>query len=157
MQKGSKLLTPLLVLVLCLGLVAGGNIAEDEQPSDEVVGNDWRVTGVVRASGIITRSGEDITVLVCVHAEDATFYYDSEEQVLFDFVDYPVAIQGDPWECYQSIDFSDHNDDGNSDVTMIFEENGDATQMVWFWDADAEAYVFQTEESSALPNGDPYQ
>ena len=149
MQKGSKLLTPLLVLVLCLGLVACGNIAEDEQPSDEVVGNDWRVTGVVRDSGSITRSGEDIDVLVCVHAEDAIFYYDSEEQVLFDFVDYPVAIQGDPWESYQSIDFSDHNDDGNSDVTMIFEENGDATQMVWFWDADAEVYVFQTEESSA--------
>ena len=148
MQKGSKLLTPLLVLVLCLGLVACGNIAEDEQPSDEVVGNDWRVTGVVRDSGIITRSGEDIAVLVCVHAGDAIFYYDSEEQVLFDFVDYPVAIQGDPWESYQSIDFSDHNDDGNSDVTMIFEENGDATQMVWFWDADAEVYVFQTEESS---------
>ena len=40
MQKGSKLLTPLLALVLCLGLVACGNIAEDEQPSDEVVGND---------------------------------------------------------------------------------------------------------------------
>ena len=149
MQKGSKLLTPLLVLVLCLGLVACGNIAEDEQPSDEVVGNDWRVTGVVRDSGSITRSGEDIDVLVCVHAEDAIFYYDSEEQVLLDFVDYPVAIQGDPWESYQSIDFSDHNDDGNSDVTMIFEENGDATQMVWFWDADAEVYVFQTEESSA--------
>ena len=85
---------------------------------------------------------------MCVHAEDAIFYYDSEEQELIDFVDYPVAIQGDPWESYQSIDFSDHNDDGNSDVTMIFEENGDATQMVWFWDADAEVYVFQTEESS---------
>ena len=156
MQKGSKLLTPLLALVLCLGLVACGNIAEDEQPSDEVVGNDWRVTGVVRDSGIITRSGEDIAVLVCVHAEDATFYYDSENQVLFDFVDYPVAIQGDPWESYQSIDFSDRNDDGNSDVTMIFEENGDTTRLVWFWDADAEGYVFQPEESSAMPDGDSY-
>jgi hypothetical protein len=25
-------------------------------------------------------------------AFDATFYYDSEDQVLFDFVDYPVAV-----------------------------------------------------------------
>lgn len=85
-------------------------------------------------------------MLVCIHAEDAVFYYDSEDQVLFDFVDYPVAIKGDPWESYQSIDFSDRNDDGNSDVTIVFEENGNITRLVWFWDADAEGYVFQQEK-----------
>ena len=150
MKGWKKCMVFLLALGLCLGLFACGSIAEDEQPFDEAIGNDWRVTGVVRDSGIITRSGEDIAVLVCVHAEDATFYYDSEDQVLFDFVDYPVAIQGDPWESYQCIDFSDRNDDGNSDVTIIFEENGDTMRMVWFWDADAEGYVFQPEESSAM-------
>lgn len=62
-----------------------GNALDDEHYPDEVVGDDWRVTGVVRDSGIITRSGEDIDVLVCIHAEDAAFYYDSEDQVLFDF------------------------------------------------------------------------
>ena len=130
----------------CMGLTACGNVESDDLYPDEVVGDDWRVTGIVRDSGIITRSGEDTTVLVCIHAEDAVFYYDSEDQVLFDFVDYPVAIKGDPWESYQSIDFSDHNDDGNSDVTIVFEENGNITRLVWFWDADAEGYVLQSEK-----------
>lgn len=136
-----------LVLAQCLSLTACGHVVDDEQYQDEVVGDDWRVTGVVRDSGIITRNGEDIPVLVCIHAEDATFYYDSEDQVLFDYVEYPMAIQGDPWESYQSIDFADRNDDGNSDVSMIFEENGDVTRMVWFWDADTEGFVFQPEEN----------
>ena len=136
-----------LVLSQCLSLTACGHVVDDEQSPGEVVGDDWRVTGVVRDSGIITRNGEDIPVLVCIHAEDAAFYYDSEDQVLFDFVDYPMAIQGDPWESYQSIDFADRNDDGNSDVSMIFEENGDVTRMVWFWDADTEGFVLQPEEN----------
>ena len=153
MRKRNKFLTPLLAQLLALALIACNNAVDDEQCPDEVVGDDWRVTGVVRDSGIITRNGEDIDVLVCVHAGDATFYYDSENQVLFDFVEYPTAIQDDPWESYQSIDFADRNDDGNSDVTMMFDDNGDITLMVWFWDADTENFVFQPEESSAMPDG----
>ena len=125
-----KLFVLALVLSQCLSLTACGNAMDDEHYLDEVVGDDWRVTGVVRDSGIITRSGEDIDVLVCIHAEDAAFYYDSEDQVLFDFVEYPTAIQGNPWESYQSIDFADRNDDGNSDVAMVFDENGNVTRMV---------------------------
>lgn len=142
-----KLFVLALVLSQCLSLTACGNAMDDEHYLDEVVGDDWRVTGVVRDSGIITRSGEDIDVLVCIHAEDAAFYYDSEDQVLFDFVEYPTAIQGNPWESYQSIDFADRNDDGNSDVAMVFDENGNVTWMVWFWDADTESFVFQSEEN----------
>ena len=140
-----KLFVLALVLSQCLSLTACGNAMDDEHYLDEVVGDDWRVTGVVRDSGIITRSGEDIDVLVCIHAENAAFYYDSEDQVLFDFVEYPTAIQGNPWESYQSIDFADRNDDGNSDVAMVFDENGNVTRMVWFWDADTEGFVFQSE------------
>lgn len=142
----------ILVLSQCLILVACGNAVDDEQYSDEVVGDDWRVTGVVRDNGIITRDGEDIDVLVCIHAKDAVFYYDSEDQVLFDSVEYPTEIQGDPWESYQSIDFADRNDDGNSDVAMMFDENGDIKLMVWFWNTDTESFVFQIEESSAILN-----
>lgn len=147
-MKSRKIyLTLVPALILCLMPAACGNTADDEQTSGEVVGNDWRVTGVVRDSGIITRSGEDTEVLVCVHTEDAAFYCNSETQVMFGFVDYPMAIQGDPWESYQSIDFADRNDDGSSDVAMTFEENGDITLMVWFWDADTGEYVFRPEES----------
>ena len=145
-----KLFVFCLMLSQCLSLIACGNAVDDERYTDEVIGNDWRVTGVVRDGGIITRNGKDIDVLVCIHSEDAVFYYDSEDQELFDSVEYPTTIQGDPWESYQSIDFTDRNDDGNSDVAMMFEENGKIIQMVWFWDADTEGFVFQPEESSAI-------
>lgn len=155
MRKRNKLLTPFFALLLGLVLTACGNTADDKPPSDEIiVGNDWRVTGLVRDSGTITRTGKDTYVLVCVHAEDATFYYDSEAQVLFDFVDYPMVLSGDPWESYRSIDFADRNGDGNSDVAMTFEENSDITLMVWFWNADTEAFVFQPEESSVVLGGE---
>ena len=146
-----KLLVFSLMLSQCLGLAACGNAVDDVLYDEEVIGDDWRVTGVVRDGGTITRNGEDINVLVCIHSENTTFYYDSEDQVLFDFVEYPTTIQGDPWESYQSIDFTDRNDDGNSDVSMMFEENGKTTLMVWFWDADTEGFVFQPEDSSAIP------
>ena len=61
---------------------------------------------------------------------------------------YPMAVQGDPWEAFQSIDFADRNGDGDSDVSMLFTENGDTTLLVWFWDDGTETFVFQPEESS---------
>ena len=146
-----KLFVFSLMVSQCLSLTACGNAVDDEQQyTDEVIGDDWRVTGVVRDAGIITRNGEDTDVLVCIHSEDAAFYYDSENQELFALVEYPTAIQGDPWESYQGIDFTDRNADGNSDVAMTFAENGNTTLMVWFWDADTEGFVFRPEESSAI-------
>ena len=139
-----------LLLAQCLSLTACGNATNGQYNNNEVIGDDWRVTGVVRDGGIITRNGQDIDVLVCIHSENAEFYYDSEDQELFGFVEYPTTIQGDPWESCQSIDFTDRNDDGNSDVTMTFFENGKNTLMVWFWDADTEGFVFQPEESSDI-------
>ena len=147
MMKQFRKSTPLLLaLVLCLSLTACGD-------SGDVAGGDWRTTGVVQGSGTITRGGEDTFVLVCVHAEDAAFYYDEQEQVLFDFVEYPAPLQGDPWEMFQSIDFADRTGDGNSDVAMLLNDGGDTILMVWFWDKDSDSFVFQPEESQ-VPAGE---
>ena len=142
-----KLFALMAALALCLSLTACGG-DRNEDPND-VVGDDWRVTGVVRAEGTITRDGGDVYVLVCVNDDDAVFCYDDETYAVYDYVDYPMTLQGDPWEEFQSIDFADRNGDGNSDVAMLFELDGQTVLMVWFWDADAEAYVFQPEESLA--------
>ena len=75
-------------------------------------------------------------MLVCIHSADAAFYYDTEDQVLFDSVDYPITLEGNPWEMFPSIDFADLNGDGNSDVTMMFDDGGNEILMVWFWDAE---------------------
>ena len=56
----------LLAAALCLGLCACG-AAPSGPADDEIAGDDWRTTGIVRDGGIITRDGEDTDVLVCVH------------------------------------------------------------------------------------------
>ena len=91
MKRMKKYLT----LLLALTLAACGN--QNDDPND-VVGGDWRVTGVVRDSGSITRDGGDIDVLVCVNADSADFCYDDETYAIYDYVDYPITLQGDPWE-----------------------------------------------------------
>lgn len=140
-----KLFALILALVLCLSLAACGG-DQNEDPND-VVGDDWRVSGIVRDYGSITRNGEDTEVLVCINSDSADFYLDDETQTLYDYVDYPTTLQGDPWEEFQSIDFADRDGDGNGDVAMLFELDGQQVLMVWFWDADTESYVFQPEES----------
>ncbi|MGN0317876.1 MAG: hypothetical protein ACI4E1_08105 [Lachnospira sp.] len=120
----------------------GGN---DVDP--DIGGTDWRTTGIWRGAGTITRDGEDTNVLVCVHKEDATIYYDTEEQTLFGFVDYPITLNGNAWDMFQSIDFTDLNGDGNSDVTMRFDDSGNELLMVWFWDTESEQFVYQPEKS----------
>ena len=133
-----------LALLMALTLAACGD--QNDDPND-VVGGDWRVTGVVRDSGSITRDGGDIDVLVCVNADSADFCYDDETYAIYDYVDYPITLQGDPWEEFRSIDFADRNGDGDSDVAMLFELDGQQVLMVWFWDAETETFVFRPEES----------
>ena len=119
-----KLFALLAALALCLSLTACGGTQDD---TDDLAGGDWRTTGVVRAEGTITRDGGDVYVLVCVNDDDAVFCYDDETYAVYDYVD--------------------RNGDGDSDVAMLFELDGAGVLMVWFWDAEAEAFVFQPEES----------
>lgn len=138
--------------VACLGLSACG-VSCDGSDVPDIGGDDWRVTGIVRDGGTITRNGEDTSVLVCVHAADTTFYYDTKEQVLFGSVDYPITLEGDPWEMFQSIDFADLNGDGNSDVTMKFDDSGSELVIVWFWDTENIRFEYQPNEST-LPGAE---
>ena len=135
----------LLALVLCLSLTACGD--SNEYDNEEVGGTDWRTTGIWRGDGTITRDGEDIDVLVCIHDTDATFYYNTEDQELYGSVDYPITLDGNPWEMYQYIDFTDLNGDGNSDVTLHFLDGDNELIMVWFWDSENGQFMYQPDES----------
>ena len=97
--------------------------------------------------GTITRGGEDIFVQVCVHKADATFYNDSEDQVLFGCVEYPITFGDNMWDIFRGTDFSDLNGDGNSDVTMKFDDGGTELKLVWFWDTESEQFVYQPDNS----------
>lgn len=141
-----KLFVLVLASLLCLSMAACGGTNSSDDPHD-VVGDDWRVTGIVRDSGTITRSGDDIDVLVCINSDSADFYLDEETQTLYGYVSYPITLQSDPWEAFQYIDFADRNGDGNGDVAILFELDGQQVLMVWFWNTDTETYEFQPEES----------
>ena len=136
-----KNLALLLAAVLCLSMAACGS---NDGPD---IGSDWRTTGIVRDGGTITRNGEDTVVLVCVHKADATFYYDTEDQTLFDSVDYPITLGDNVWDMFKDSDFADLNGDGNSDVTMKFDDGGTEIKMVWFWDTESNQFVYQPEKS----------
>ena len=129
----------LLAVVLCLCLAACGDYP--------IGGNDWRTWGITRDGGTITRDGEDTVVLVCVNKMNATFYYDSEDQILFGYVEYPITFGDGVWDIFRGIDFADLNGDGNSDVTMKFDDGGTELKLVWFWDTESEQFVYQPDNS----------
>ena len=124
-----------------------GTFGRDSSVYMEVIGQDWRTWGITRDGGTITRDGEDTVVLVCVHKADATFYYDLEDQILFGYVEYPITFGDNVWDIFKGIDFADLNGDGNSDVTMKFNDGGNELLIVWFWDTESEQFVYQPEES----------
>ena len=151
MKLLKKNLALLSAAVVCLGLTAcggGGDIGGDDD-----IGADWRTWGIIQSSGTITRNGEDTEVMVCVNKKASNFYYDTESQTFFDGVEYPPALADklapseDVWAMYKSTDFSDLNGDGNTDVTMWFDDNGTELKAVWFWDTESSQYVFQPSES----------
>ena len=138
-----KNLALLLAVALCLSLAACGG------DNDVVVGDDWRVTGIVCASGTITRDDGDVDVLVTVDENWAAFYWDDPEQILFDSVSFPMVIP-DAQEYFDGIYFDDISGDGESDVCVDFVyAPDDILSLVWIWDP-VERYVYR-EDLSILP------
>ena len=146
-NRWKHIFIPVLTMALCLSLAACGN-------SDNVVGDDWRTTGMVVGSGTITHDGESVDVLVTVSESSAAFYRDLPEQILFDSVSFPMNVP-DAEQAFNAISFDDMDDDGESDVLVSFiHENGDATELIWIWDP-VERYVFREDLSTvAISGGD---
>ena len=146
MKKTKKSGLLILAMLLCLGMTAcSGPENEDE---DVIAGDDWRTYGLVVGSGTITRDGENTDVLVAVDEESAAFFWDEPTQVLYDSVDFPMAIP-DAKEAFSDISFEDLDGDGESDVRIRFaHENGDKTELVWTLDP-AGQYVFREDLSDA--------
>ena len=140
MKKTKKSGLLILAMLLCLGMTAcSGPGNEDE---DVIAGDDWRTYGLVVGSGTITRDGEDTDVLVAVDEESAAFFWDEPTQVLYDSVDFPMAIP-DAREAFSDISFEDLDGDGESDVRIRFaHENGDKTELAWTLDPAGQYVLF---------------
>lgn len=145
MKLRKKAFALLAALVCAVSLAACGG---------EVVGDDWRVSGIVDADGTITHDGESVDVLVSISPESAAFYRDEAEQILFDSVSFPMAIP-DAESAFYAIRFDDLDGDGESDVTVDFRHaDNTETHLVWIWDAHVR-YVFREELSYVTGGTDP--
>ena len=149
MKHLSKCLALVLAAALLLGLAACGK---------DTTGDDWRASGVVTDYGTITRDGERVPVCICLSTENAAFYYDEDEQVWFDGVEFPTALT-DALTAYSSTSFDDLDGDGQSDVTMIFDHgDGSTTELVWLWYDDTgfefEARALERYERHAVFRGE---
>ena len=140
-----KNLALLLAAALCLSLAACGG------DNDAVVGDDWRVTGVVCAGGTITRGDGDVDVLVTVDDNGASFYWDDPDHTLFDSVDFPFTIPN-ARECFNEISFADLTANGESDVEISFATDSGMTYLTWLWDPDG-YYVFRGDLSTYTIDG----
>ena len=146
MKKLKKLFALLLAAAICLSMTACGG------GTDDVTGDDWRVSGVVAGSGTITHDGDSVDVVVTVSPTSAAFYRDLPEQVLFDSVLFPMEIP-DAEQAFNAISFDDIDGDGESDVLVSFiHENNDLTELIWIWDP-VERYVFREDLSTAATEG----
>ena len=140
-------------------LVGCQSAAELETPDEDVAGADWRTWGLVQDAGTIVHGGEETDVLVCVNTDCLDLYYDDDTQTLYDYAQYPIALEDAP-SAYQGTSFEDQNGDGNSDLTATFvHDDGTETVFVWFWDADAgfvywEDTLDDAEDGSADTEGD---
>lgn len=126
MRKFSILLL-LCTLMLCLA--ACGNQGTTD---DDIVGDDWRTWGTIQDTGTLTHDGQMIDVCICITDTGADLYYDRVEQELYATVQFPVPLDSAASR-YQGTDYSDLDGDGNSDLQMSFDQDGEYETYVWYW------------------------
>ena len=112
----------------------------------DIVGADWRTTGIIIDYGTITRGGENTEVAITMKRGKSSFYYDSPNQQLFESVLFPKEVE-DSWGAFSSISFEDINGDGESDATIDFShEDNSKTHFVWLWEQE-NGYMYQENQS----------
>ncbi|MDO4500461.1 MAG: hypothetical protein Q4B60_04225 [Erysipelotrichaceae bacterium] len=113
----------LLIICLCIFCLSGCHRQE------VIVGDDWRTTGVILDYGQVTQNGEKIEVVLTMDEEKAMLYLDSKEHIEFAELRFPEGFKDE----YVSIDFSDLNEDGSSDISISFKES----KLSWVWDKES--------------------
>lgn len=128
MRKFSILLL-LCTLVLCLA--ACGNQGTTD---DDIAGDEWRTWGTIQDTGTLTHDGQMIDVCICITDTGADLYYDKAEQELYTTVQFPAPLDSAASR-YRGTDYSDLDSDGNSDMQMTFNVDGQYQTYVWYWNA----------------------
>lgn len=122
------------------------SLQPDETPKPQT---DWRDDTAISARTTMVLEGEPIDVCVCVEDEQILFYRDEATQELLTQGDYPIRLENAA-ESFDTFDFEDIDQDGNSDLTVNFAfPDGSQAIFLWFW-VDGQGYVLN-EEFSQLP------
>lgn len=88
--------------------------------------------GTIQDTGTLTHDGQMIDVCICITDTGADLYYDKAEQELYTTVQFPVPLDSAASR-YQGTDYSDLDGDGNSDLQMSFDQDGEYVTYVWYW------------------------
>lgn len=144
-MKTRRCFALLLALMLVLTGCAANAAEEEEEPSGDTAGADWRTWGWVNDAGTLTRDGEETDVLVCVFTDSIMLYLDDETQTVVGVAEYPETMD-DAREAYVSVSLDDQNGDGYSDLRAVFAgPGGEETVLSWLWDAESGAFVCQPD------------
>lgn len=143
-MKTRRCFALLLALMLVLTGCAANAAEEEEEPSGDTAGADWRTWGWVNDTGTLMRDGEETDVLVCVFKDSVMLYLDDETQTVVGVAEYPETMD-DAREAYVSVSLDDQNGDGYSDLRAVFAgPGGEETVLSWRWDAESGEFVFRT-------------
>ena len=124
-------------LILLLGWVILPALAREQEdpPEENIAGTDWRTWGIIDDYGTLVRDGETIAFCACVHTQDTTLYYDTEDQVLLAELVYPAPVENAE-QRYLGMDTADRNGDGSSDVLLRFSQKEGTLELLFCWDPE---------------------
>ena len=129
------LLAAFLILLLGWVILPAPARKQEDQPEENIAGTDWRTWGIINDSGTLVQGGETIAFCACVHTQDTTLYYDTEDQVLLAELVYPAPVENAE-QRYLGMDTADRNGDGSSDVLLRFSQEEGTLELLFCWDPE---------------------
>ena len=129
------LLAAFLFLLLGWFLLLAPAREQEDPPEENIAGSDWRTWGIIDDYGTLVRDGETIAFCACVHTQDTTLYYDTEDQVLLAELVYPAPVENAE-QRYLGMDTADRNGDGSSDVLLRFSQKEGTLELLFCWDPE---------------------
>ena len=129
------LLAAFLFLLLGWFLLLAPAREQEDPPEENIAGTDWRTWGIIDDYGTLAQGGETIAFCACVHTQDTTLYYDTEDQVLLAELVYPAPVENAE-QRYLGMDTADRNNDGSSDVLLRFSQEEGTLELLFCWDPE---------------------
>ena len=135
------LLAAFLILLLGWVILPAPAREQEDPPEENIAGSDWRTWGIIDDYGTLVRDGETIAFCACVHTQDTTLYYDTEDQVLLAELVYPAPVENAE-QCYLGMETADRNGDGSSDVLLRFSQKEGTLELLFCWDPETGIFRF---------------